>query len=143
MNSDDIFKLVRGGSYTREVGFFRKRWQTDVTYTFTNLTTTSRGSLIYLSLLTEEEIRHTCERLGFELSTYNKPHIYANEKNAHNLERLCKTLAVQNHEKIRERDERYTKREEMQKIVDEIEQKNLAAMPLKDVYCGKRKTEAP
>lgn len=133
----ELFKLVRGSSYTREVGFFRKRWQTRIMYTFTNLVKKGSFGNVYISRLTEDEIRETCESLGFEFSNYQKPHVYADEKNAKNLERLCKTLEMQNHEKIRKCDERHAKQNELQRIVDEIEQKNLEKMSLKDVYCGR------
>jgi hypothetical protein len=134
----DIFKLERSGSYTREVGWWiLRRWQTDVTYTFNHLTYSGHLGKIYNSELTEDEIRKTCNTLGFEFSDHRNPHIFVNDKNMHNLEYLCKTLTRLNLAKQQNSKSRCLKQEDDQKIVDEIEQKNIAAMQLKDVYCSR------
>ena len=138
----DIFKLERGWSHTHEVGrLFWKRWQTDVTYTFVNLTYQGHLGKMYYSDLTENEIRKICDKLGFEFSDYRKPHIYVNDKNVHNLENLCKNLVRLNIEKQNEYKVLCIKNDEEIKLINEIEQKNIAAMQLKDVYCGKLKKE--
>lgn len=73
-----------------------------------------------------------------EFSDYQKPHIYVNDKNVHKLENLCKNLVRLNIEKQNEHKWLCVKNDEEIKLINEIEQKNIAAMQLKDVYCSKQ-----